>query len=57
MRNEINLDLLRPQPTEWRRRGLTPPAELDAIIASRLAGTPRTYVPAEPSYADFFAAA
>ncbi|WIE83220.1 hypothetical protein [Curtobacterium sp. MCPF17_021] len=48
------LDVLRSEPVEWRRRGLTPPAELDAIIARRLAGAVRG-VPADPTYADFFA--
>ena len=59
MRNEISLDLLRTRPTEWRRRGLTPPDELTAIVAARVANTGAGHVRAagEPSYADFFTAA
>ncbi|MBF4616281.1 hypothetical protein [Curtobacterium sp. VKM Ac-1376] len=50
------LDRLRNEPLEWRRHGLTPPTELDAIVATRLAGVVRG-VPTDPTYADFFAAA
>lgn len=39
----------RQDPQQWRRHGLTPPNELEAIIAARLHGRP-----AEPRYADFF---
>jgi len=41
----------RQDPLQWRRHGLTPPHELEAIIAARLHA-----LPAEPRYADFFAA-
>ncbi|WP_146244054.1 hypothetical protein [Curtobacterium sp. MCBD17_013] len=30
------LDALRRSPREWRRRGLTPPSELAAMIEARL---------------------
>lgn len=54
MRDTLSLDTLRQRPVEWRRRGLTPPSELNAIVAARLDGPGSTFVPAEPSYADFF---
>ncbi len=57
MRETIPLDVLRRHPTEWRRRGMTPPSELDALVAARVAGTDRPFAVGEPSYADFFAAA
>jgi len=40
----------RQDPLQWRRHGLTPPHELEAIITARLHA-----LPAEPRYADFFA--
>ncbi len=46
-------------PTEWHRRGMTAPAELDRMISERLgaqfSSTARSAF--EPSYADFFTAA
>ncbi|WP_175477448.1 hypothetical protein [Curtobacterium sp. MCBA15_008] len=57
MRDTITLEMLRAHPTEWRRRGLTPPAELDAMVAARVANTPGSRLPVDPSYADFFAGA
>lgn len=56
MRDTISLDVLRRHPMEWRRRGLTPPTELAQIVAARLGNGEHVFVPAEPSYADFFAA-
>ncbi|MCJ1714746.1 hypothetical protein ACLBWP_06650 [Microbacterium sp. M1A1_1b] len=50
MPDRIALDQLRRDPAEWRRRGLTPPADLEAIVRSRVGHG----VPAEPTYADFF---
>ncbi|MBT1680366.1 hypothetical protein [Curtobacterium aurantiacum] len=50
------LELLRDRPGEWRRRGMTPPSELDAIVERRLAGVVRG-VPTDPTYADFFVTA
>jgi hypothetical protein len=44
------LALARRDPQQWRRHGLTPPHELEAMIATRLQS-----LPAEPRYADFFA--
>ena len=55
MHDRKNLALLRQNPMEWRRHGLTPPAALQAMVDARV----RSYDPApstEPSYADFFAA-
>lgn len=57
MREPISLDVLRRHPGEWRRRGLTPPSELDALVAARVAGYERSAAPAEPAYADFFTVA
>jgi len=56
MRDTISLDVLRRHPTEWRRRGLTPPTELAQMVAARVDEAEHVFVPAEPSYADFFAA-
>lgn len=56
MRNQISLDTLRRNPTEWHRRGLTHPAEIDAMVAARIDDAARALVPANPSYADFFVA-
>jgi len=57
MREPVSLDVLRRHPVEWRRRGLTPPSELDALVAARVAGYERSAAPAEPAYADFFSVA
>lgn len=51
------LAALRQHPTEWRRRGLTPPDELAAIVAARLHEPMTQTYGREPAYADFFAAA
>jgi hypothetical protein len=45
---------LRQDPREWRRRGLTPPAALDAMVRERVLGDGG--LPVDPSYADFFTA-
>lgn len=45
---------LRQDPREWRRRGLTPPAALDAMVRERVLGDGA--LPLDPSYADFFTA-
>lgn len=37
-------------PDQWRRRGLLPPAELDALVHARLGWLPVD----DPTYADFF---
>jgi hypothetical protein len=50
------LTILRTRPAEWRRRGMTPPAELEAIVAARV-GDSYGRVLTDPSYADFFVAA
>lgn len=57
MRESVSLEVLRRHPGEWRRRGLTPPSELDALVAARVAGTERSIVASEPAYADFFVVA
>lgn len=49
------LDTLRRDPREWRVRGLTPPAAIDALVHARVYG--RAVAPgSELSYADFFSA-
>ncbi|MDM7886688.1 MULTISPECIES: hypothetical protein [Curtobacterium] len=59
MRDRHDLAALRQDPTEWHRRGMTAPAELDRMISERLgaqfSSTARSAF--EPSYADFFTAA
>lgn len=57
MRDHLSLDTLRQHPTEWHRRGMTSPAEIDQMVAARLGASERVFAPAEPSYADFFVAA
>jgi hypothetical protein len=56
VRDESRLHQLRQIPGEWHRRGMTSPAELDAIIEARLGEPFGIHSAAEPSYADFFAA-
>ncbi|ROP65066.1 hypothetical protein EDF24_1126 [Curtobacterium sp. PhB130] len=48
------LTQLRQNPAEWRRRGLTPPDVIQAMVERRLA-EPGHHAPVgDPSYADFF---
>ncbi|WP_182066339.1 hypothetical protein [Curtobacterium sp. ME12] len=57
MQHQYNVHQLRQIPTEWHRRGMSSPAEIDALVNERL-GQPRlaTVAPSGPSYADFFRA-
>jgi hypothetical protein len=48
--DRATLKQLRENPVEWRRRGLTPPSVIEAMVAERLGS------PVDPSYADFFSA-
>lgn len=48
------LDRLRRIPTEWHRRGMSAPGEIDQIISARLGERYTTQYAAEPAYADFF---
>jgi hypothetical protein len=51
MLDRQTLETLRLDPTEWRRRGLTPPDAIAAMVEERLnAG----HAGVDPSYADFF---
>lgn len=50
------LDELRRSPDEWRRRGLTPPADLDRMVEARVNGTTALPAGREFAYADFFTA-
>jgi hypothetical protein len=43
---------LRHYASEWRKRGLTPPDDLDALVRARIAGRPTRA--REAVYADFF---
>ena len=52
-RHHLSLIDLRQQPTEWHRRGLSHPDEIQAMVHRRTIGV----VPVEPTYADFFQAA
>ncbi|MFZ6993183.1 hypothetical protein ACO0E1_14935 [Curtobacterium sp. RRHDQ66] len=51
------LDQLRRIPTEWHRRGMSAPGEIDQIITARLGEHYTTQHTAEPAYADFFVVA
>ncbi|WP_439692423.1 hypothetical protein ACRQ4B_16220 [Curtobacterium sp. SP.BCo] len=51
------LDRLRRIPTEWHRRGMSAPGEIDQIISARLGERYTTQYVAEPAYADFFVVA
>jgi len=59
MRSRHDLAALRQDPSEWHRRGMTAPSEIDQMISERLGtafpGSSRSAL--EPSYADFFTAA
>lgn len=59
MSNHTVLEQLRLNPTEWHRRGMSAPTEIDQLVTERLG---HLYISnslntAEPSYADFFVAA
>ncbi|WP_144710444.1 hypothetical protein [Curtobacterium pusillum] len=58
MRDQHHLQQLRQVPSEWHRRGMTSPAEIDALVATRVGETFSAVsgLHAEPSYADFFVA-
>ncbi len=49
-----SIEELRRIPAQWRRRGLTPPHELAAIIHRRTTATFTIPAYREPVYADFF---
>jgi hypothetical protein len=44
------LSELRTRPVEWHRRGMSHPAEIEAMVHERTHGQ----VPSEPAYGDFF---
>ncbi|WIB01599.1 hypothetical protein [Curtobacterium sp. MCBA15_012] len=46
------LSELRTRPSEWHRRGMSHPDELQAMVHRRLLED----VPTEPTYSDFFTA-
>lgn len=59
MRDQHHLQQLRRMPSEWHRRGMTSPDEIDALVAHRLGEdypAAGGNAMAEPSYADFFTA-
>ncbi len=45
-----HLSDLRREPTEWHRRGMRHPDEIDALVHARIHGG----IPPEPAYGDFF---
>ncbi|KTR40377.1 hypothetical protein NS263_07895 [Curtobacterium oceanosedimentum] len=59
MSNRHTLAELRLNPTEWHRRGMSAPTDIDKLVSARLGYryTSDTQHTAEPSYADFFVAA
>ncbi len=59
MSNRHTLAELRLNPTEWHRRGMTSPNEIDQLVTERLGHrySKNSLNTAEPSYADFFVAA
>ncbi|WP_175470107.1 hypothetical protein [Curtobacterium sp. MCBA15_001] len=54
MRTQNDLHQLRSNPMEWRRRGLTPPDVIQAMVEQRLAEPGHSPLVGDPSYADFF---
>lgn len=51
----LDLEALRRSSAEWRRRGLTPPDAIAAMVAERVAGSADgSSVGGDPAYADFF---
>ncbi|MGN7190393.1 MULTISPECIES: hypothetical protein [unclassified Curtobacterium] len=54
MRTQNSLMQLRANPMEWRRRGLTPPDVIQAMIEERLAEPGHSQPVGDPSYQDFF---
>ncbi|MDP4332435.1 hypothetical protein Q7F20_03570 [Curtobacterium sp. A7_M15] len=59
MNNDTLLEQLRRIPTEWHRRGMSAPTDIDKLVTERLGHRyiSDTQHTAEPSYADFFVAA
>ncbi|MBF4595783.1 MULTISPECIES: hypothetical protein [Curtobacterium] len=51
---QSTLNQLRSNPVEWRRRGLTPPDVIQAMIEQRLAEPGHSQPVGDPSYQDFF---
>jgi hypothetical protein len=49
-----SLAQLRQNPMEWRRRGLTPPDVIRAMVEERLSEPGHTQPVGDPSYSDFF---
>jgi hypothetical protein len=54
MTNASSISKLRANPVEWRRRGLTPPDVIQAMVEARLAEPGHNQPVGDPSYADFF---
>ncbi|MFZ7086718.1 hypothetical protein [Curtobacterium sp. RRHDQ10] len=51
----LDLDSLRRSASEWRRRGLTPPDAIAAMVAERVGGMAHApLTTGDPAYADFF---
>jgi hypothetical protein len=54
MRTQNDITQLRANPLEWRRRGLTPPDAIQAMVEERLREPGHSPVVGDPAYADFF---
>lgn len=54
MRTQSDITQLRANPLEWRRRGLTPPDVIQAMVEERLREPGHSQPVGDPSYSDFF---
>jgi hypothetical protein len=53
---QLDLQTLRRSAAEWRRRGLTPPEAIEAMVTARINEGPFPHAGGgqDPAYADFF---
>lgn len=53
---QLDLQTLRRSAAEWRRRGLTPPDAIEAMVTARINSGPFPHAGGDqdPAYADFF---
>lgn len=54
--HQLDLQTLRRSASEWRRRGLTPPDAIEAMVTARINSGPFPHGGGaqDPAYADFF---
>ncbi|KQO61449.1 hypothetical protein [Curtobacterium sp. Leaf261] len=57
--HQHDLQTLRRSASEWRRRGLTPPEAIEAMVTARINSGPFPHAGGaqDPAYADFFSEA